>query len=105
MKQNLVSFFHVIGAFSPPWRYYSCHGRAAKEEAKKREQQQAMMANRGMYMASAVNGSAAGGGHVPTLSYGTRLSCSAKARTSCWVIFRSMSCFMEVVALSRLTLG
>lgn len=45
--------------------------RAAKEEGKKREQQQAMIANRGLYMGGNVNGAAAGVGHVKPLGYGT----------------------------------
>ncbi|CAN0115908.1 unnamed protein product [Ascophyllum nodosum] len=45
--------------------------RAAKEDAKKRDQQQAMIANRGMYMGGNLNGSAAGVGHIQPLSYGT----------------------------------
>lgn len=46
--------------------------RAAEAEAKKREQQ-AMLANRGMFLAGTgnANGAAAGVGHVKPLSYGT----------------------------------
>lgn len=44
--------------------------RAAKEEAKKREQQQAMIASRGMYMGAGANGAATGVGHVQPLGYG-----------------------------------
>lgn len=46
--------------------------RAAKDDAKKREQQQAMIANRGIYPgAAATNGTAEGVGHAQPLGYGT----------------------------------
>ncbi|CAM9962440.1 unnamed protein product [Laminaria digitata] len=46
--------------------------RAAKDDAKKREQQQAMIANRGVYPGTgAANGTAEGVGHVQPLGYGT----------------------------------
>lgn len=46
--------------------------RAAKDDAKKREQQQAMIANRGIYPGTAAaNGTAEGVGHAQPLGYGT----------------------------------
>lgn len=78
-----IKRFHSFRRFGTGFCYANRHffARAAKEDAKKREreQHQAMMANRGMFMGvgsgSGANGAAEGVGHVQPLGYGAYGEC------------------------------